>query len=137
MILEINDAKSVFELQDQFSTHYPFLKIDFYAPASLSKKLLPSAEKMSPHQLIKCARNIHNSGRLEVMSWFTVSRLEKEFINKFGLEIKVSKRENGRWVLSPTSCFCSLKEQNDRAFIAASSALPVKKRMRIKEYDCL
>ena len=65
MIIEINDSKTIGDIQDKFSTFFPFLKIDFYErphhwhEGSESKTAFPRDKKLGE------IRKNHPHGALE------------------------------------------------------------------------
>src|SRR5690349_5385044 len=98
MKLEVNDSKTVEMIKKEFSTVYPYLKIEFFsrpheAGGGTEKKYI----KNEHSTLFEC-RTMHYNGPLEVVSNMTVAELEKNFQNVYGLSTQVFRRSGKVWL---------------------------------------
>lgn len=103
MILRIDDHRSIEDLQDKFEQCFPGLRIEFYdqshdwlEPTS-SKHLIPA------ERLIGEIRKIHNSGTLEIKSWFQTGKVEQDFKELYGLNVQIFRSKNTKWVQTTQS----------------------------------
>jgi hypothetical protein len=73
---------------------------------------------------------------LEILSWYTVARLEKEFREQFGLPIQVFRKEQGKWIQTSSTDNYTLRQQSE---IAQQAPVPfsMKVRERRREYEYL
>jgi hypothetical protein len=113
MYLEINDKTSLREMQDVFSTFYPYLKIEFYSRRH--RKYEPSEELLliEPNILIGDIKATHISGVLEILPSSKVSDVEKEFQERFGLSVQVFRKEKKSWEQTTGMDDFTLKELNE------------------------
>ena len=112
MIIEIDDSKTIEDIQDSFNTAFPFLKIEFYEhphhwyePSSLQTEIKKTKK-------IADIRKQHNHGILKIYSWFKTGDVEQLFRKEFDLYIQVFYRQKNKWVQSAGSDNLTLKEQN-------------------------
>lgn len=116
MKVDINDHRKIFAVQEEFSTMFPNLKIEFFAKPS-------SADGASSKELVKQAsktlgecRTIHTKGLLTLDAAMTIADLKQSLQDNFGLSIRVFRKEEGRWVETTQEGIYSLDEQNTLAF---------------------
>jgi hypothetical protein len=135
MLLHIDDTMLVSDIQEDFSDSYPFLKIEFYTEPHHYKQASSDTHRVKPDETIGAIRKIHDSGNLELLSWYTTGRVERDFKEKFGLNVQVFRKEAGTWGQSVRTDSYSLAEQIERAKQAA--LLAPKKKQRAVEYEYL
>lgn len=113
MRLEINDHRKVFALQEEFNAEYPFLKLEFFnkphktGAASSKKNLLPSAKTLG-----EC-RSVHKKGFLTIQPQMTVSELESNFAEVYGLSVQVFRKSGKNWLETSTTDDWTLAKQNE------------------------
>jgi len=113
MIIEINDTKTIVDVQDKFNTFFPFLKIEFYEhphhwyEESKNKTVLPTDKKIGD------IRKNHYHGELEIHSWFRTGDLEQTFRKRFNLNVQVFRLHGSNWVETVGTDKLTLKEQNE------------------------
>ena len=116
MFLQIADTMTIEEVQDRFTECFPFLKIEFY---SLGHKRFEASDKrfQYPSQArIGDIRKIHFFGALEIKSWYTAAKVEKQLKDLYGLHAQIFRsRTNGGWIQTSLSDELTLQEQNDLA----------------------
>ena len=134
MLLHIDDNTLVTDVQDDFSDSFPLLKIEFYDEAHHYKEKSTQAHRIVADKTIGAIRKIHDPGNLEVMSWYTTSRLERDFKEKFGLNVQVFRKENGRWVQSTRTDSYTLAEQMERARHSVASVPRLRKQTFVYDY---
>ena len=117
MLLQIDDRLKLEELQERFHECFPFLHIVFYAKAH--KRFEPSDEefRLNEKMLVADVRNVHENGELEIKSWFTVSKVERDLKKKFGLNAQIFRtNKKGRWIQTVQSDALTLDEQSRFAY---------------------
>ncbi|MBN8703820.1 MAG: hypothetical protein J0M08_12200 [Bacteroidetes bacterium] len=112
MKLVINDAKKIGVIQKEFTSVFPFLKIEFFAKPHKSgeasaKKIMKSADLT-----IGECRRVHNSGSVTINGKMTVNDLEQTFSNTFGLSVQVFRKSGRVWLETTVTDGWSLDEQN-------------------------
>lgn len=113
MFLHIHDQMTLGELQDRFTDCFPFLKLEFYAVAH--KRFEPSdlEYQLKSRQYVGEVRKTHQNGALEIKSWYTVARVEKDLKEQYGLHAQVFRSNaKGEWVQTSASDFLTLEEQS-------------------------
>jgi hypothetical protein len=113
MIININDMRSIADIQDKFSSFFPFLKIEFYNhphhwyEESETKTVLPTDKFLGD------IRHQHEQGNLAFYSWFKTGELEQVFRKKFNLNVQVLRLEGSNWIQTVDTDKLTLKEQNE------------------------
>jgi hypothetical protein len=135
MLLHIDDNTTIADVQDDFSDSYPLLKIEFYEKPHQYRGASQECHRLSPELKLGAIRRKHDPGNLEIYSWFTTGRVERDFENKFGLHVQVFRQEAGAWVQSGSTDGYTLAEQMERA---RNTALRQPKRKKTYvEYEYL
>src|SRR4051794_22895129 len=127
MLLHIDDNTLLADVQEDFSDSFPLLKIEFYAEPHHYKEKSAEVRRILSDKKIGVIRKIHDSGNLEIMSWYTTGRVEREFKEKFGLNVQVFRKENGVWMQSSSTDSYTLAEQME---LARNSVVLLPKRRR-------
>jgi hypothetical protein len=112
--LYISKINAVMELQDQFSSLFPFLRINFFKRGRVVDKV--PAERVilfSQDVQLKDINPGMRDGDLEISEETSVSELENRFNEKFGLYIQVLRKSGNLWLDTSRTKSWTLKEQND------------------------
>jgi hypothetical protein len=135
MLLHIDDTWTVADVQNAFSRCFPGLRIGFCKKAQLHKEVTPCTTAIEGNQHIGVLRKTHGAGYLEILSWYTVTRLEKEFRERFGLPVQVFRKEQGKWIQTSSTDNYTLRQQSEMAQQApVAYSLKLKERRREYEY---
>jgi hypothetical protein len=136
MILQIHDNLHVSDVQERFSKCFPYLKIEFYRRAHhIGAETLQEFMVDANKRIGEIRRNT-NAGCMEIKSWFTVSRIEKDFKELFGLNVQVFRNENNEWIQTSKTDNRSLLQQTEMARYAERSTSPKCSR-QLAEYEYL
>ena len=98
MTLEIDDTKTIAEIQDKFTMCYPLLKLDFCAKKHGWQEICPESWIIHENTPLGSIRKNHNPGTIELKSWDKVGEVEKEFYNRFGLNVQICYKSGNRWI---------------------------------------
>jgi hypothetical protein len=112
MKITINDKRKIFAIQEDFNTMFPYLKLEFFSKphkvgGASPKKLMKSSSKT----LEEC-RTIHNRGTLTITPAMTVSDLEQNFADAYGLSVQVFRKSGKIWLETTVTDSWTLEEQN-------------------------
>lgn len=119
MIIEINDTKKISDIQEEFSNRFPFLKMEFFRTAHQLEE--PSHETpCMPDLPLKEIRDKHVHGIITIDAQSETGAIEKEFEQRFGLNVQIYRLQMDRWVQTAGTDILTLKEQNE---IAQDSAI--------------
>ena len=97
MHIEINDATTLRDIQDVFSSFYPYLKIDFYSKRHKKYEGSPGRYEIEPNIRIGDIKANHTPGVMEIFPLYKVSDVEQEFLERFGLSAQISRKEKESW----------------------------------------
>ncbi len=112
MEIIINDQRKVFAIQKEFNEMFPFLKLEFYSKSnegggSPSTKIMEHSGKT----ITEC-RTIHSSGHITIQPQMTVTELEQNFRDVYGLSIQVSRKLGDNWLQTVKAEGWTLEKQN-------------------------
>lgn len=112
MFLHISDTMTVEEVQDRFRECFPLLDIAFYHTPHKKGRPREKSDEVHPDERIAYIRDNHYNGVLEIKSWYSVARVEKELKEQFGLYAQVCRRDSdGRLVQTTLSDDFTLADQ--------------------------
>lgn len=115
MTITIHDQLSIDELQQQFNSKYPYLKLECFTKphgihsGSRKENMIPSST------LIKNCRTKHNEGKMEINPDHTVAQIEKSFQDIFGLYVQVFRKSGNVWIETTVTDDWTLEKQNSEA----------------------
>jgi hypothetical protein len=110
MTLTILKNKTIQDIQKDFNSHYPFLKLEFYRPSI--NGFIPLKRQLV-HSTILGAAGLKMDGELEINDEMTVGELEKSFLNRFGLNVQVSRKSGILWLETTMTDKWTLQKQNE------------------------
>jgi hypothetical protein len=114
MKITITDRRKIFAIQKEFSTLFPFLKLEFFAKAGKpGGSASPKPVKESSKTLGEC-RTIHNNGHITITPGMTVKNLEENFRDVYGLTVQILRKSGKAWLGTTVTDGWSLKEQNEQ-----------------------
>lgn len=112
MKIIISDKRKIFAIQEDFSKLFPYLKIEFFAKPHKSSGA--SAKKLIRHgsKTLEECRIMHTTGSITIIPQMTVSDLEQNFRDIYGLSIQVFRKSGKVWLETTVTDGWSLEEQN-------------------------
>jgi hypothetical protein len=112
MEMLINDKITIKELQQQFSSEFPYLKLEFFdIPPTFDG--LPKSNMYPNYKPLGHCRKIHNEGSIHITPGLAVQNLEETFWKKFGLSTEVFRKSGNLWIETTLSDSWTLKRQNE------------------------
>lgn len=112
MFLLLSQDKTLNEIQQFFSSRYPFLKLEFYRLEGRDK-FAGAKRKQLSHSLTLKAAGLEKNGVVDITNNMTVSDLEKIFAQQFGLNVQVSRKSGIVWLETTMTDQWSLQKQNE------------------------
>lgn len=114
MTITINDRRKIFAIQEEFTKLFPFLRLEFFSKPQkpggpASKKLVKQTSKT-----VGDCRTLHNNGKLTVNPKMTVTDLENEFRDVYGLSVQLFRKSGKVWLETSVTDGWSLEEQNNQ-----------------------
>ena len=113
--IKIEDRKTINEIQKEFQSHFPYLKLEFYNAEHKEGKGTLDSMKLNVNTTIGESRTKHNSGEVSIHGNQKVSTLESNFRNFFGLNVQVFRRSANLWLQTTVTDEWTLSEQNETA----------------------
>ena len=112
MKITINDHRKIFAIQEEFSSLFPYLKLEFFskphtAGGESAKKLIQNNSKT-----IGECRTSHNSGNITITSGMTVTNLEQRVQDVYGLSVQVFRKSGKSWLETTVTDNWTLDQQN-------------------------
>lgn len=117
MFLHIHDQLILSEVQERFTECFPSLKLEFYSEQHKRFEPTEKAFHLNNRLRVGDVRSNHQNGALEIKSWYTVARVEKELSESYGLNAQVFRcNKDGRWVQTSLSDSLTLAEQSEFSY---------------------
>lgn len=112
MKITINDHRKIFAIQKEFTELFPYLKLEFFSKphrqgGASSKELIKHPAKT----LGEC-RTFHNAGTVSITPTMTVSNLEQNFQDVYGLSVQVFRKSGSAWLETTATDDWTLEKQN-------------------------
>ena len=111
MIMQIRKNKVIGDVQNDFSSSYPFLKLEFYRTTS-GRPGSAMKQKLIKTVLLGMAGN-QKEGDIEITDGMTVGQLEKSLYEKFGMTVQVCRKSGTIWLETTMTDNWTLNQQNE------------------------
>ena len=112
MELTIEKNSRIGDIQSAFNTYYPYLKIEFVKSSESATKKTAKLEKLLPNETIGKHSDIHAAIIIKTPGSSTVAQLEKDFLDKLGLNIKLFRKCGTLWIETTLTENWTLFKQN-------------------------
>lgn len=111
-MIHIFPKTTVSDLQQQFSTTYPFLCIRFCDQSHQEGEEIVHADWYAPGvRLAEKSKNAVNR-ELAIHPWHRTADVELAFEKSFGLPVQIFRKEGDRWIQTAGTDELTLDEQN-------------------------
>ncbi len=124
MKITINDSRKIFAIQEEFSKLFPYLKLEFFAKPHTAGGGSPKKQIKHNSKTLGECRTIHNKGKITITPNMTVSDLEQNFGDVYGLGVQVFRKSGKVWLETTVTDGWTLDEQNSQG--ESLSKVPVK-----------
>lgn len=110
MQLTINDNRTIEDINNDFMTVFPYLKIQFFKHChkenigSPKKEMIPITTKMNVIN--------HTNGVMVISEEQTVEEVEQLFKTHFNLNVQVFRKSGNNWLETTLTDSWTLKKQN-------------------------
>jgi hypothetical protein len=113
MHIHIHDKTTLKEIQDIFSSYYPYLRLRFYKQPHQHFQISSEKERLSEELKIEEIKKTHIDGIMDIMPSQRVDAVEDTFLKQFGLSVQILKKEKSEWAQTTGLDSYSLKEVNE------------------------
>ena len=115
--MKITDSKKLKDLQDEFKSIFPYLKIEFFSsPHSLGMGS-NEADILSTNLTVGEVRKNKKIGSIQLEGSMPVGVSEQLLQERFGLNVQVYRISHGKWLQTWVTDLWTLDEQNNRGKI--------------------
>ena len=110
----INDSTKVLDIQEAFTKMFPFLKLEFYRKGihAGSGTIDIKQPNISKDKTLSEVSTIAKDSQVAVSPEMTVSELENNIKDKFGLTLQVFRKSGNVWLQTSFTDSWTLEEQN-------------------------
>ena len=119
--MKISDSQTIKDIQKEFTSHFPGLKIEFYERSHGSYKASPKSALIPNEVIIGNIRSIHNEGDIELLPELTVNQVESQMKKIYGLNVQVFRKSKDLWLQTSTTDDWSLEKQNNKGLHSMDS----------------
>ena len=115
MEIIIHDSSKLFEIQEEFSKHFPYLRLEFFGFEPIEEKRFSKENLISDtNKTLGEIRHVHRPGHISINGHQKVSSLEQHFRKNFGIDIQVFRKSAAIWVQTTTTDNWTLTDQNKK-----------------------
>jgi hypothetical protein len=112
MKMVINNQRKIFDIQEEFNSLFPYLKLEFYfSPPTFCGYLSPQTISNSGKTLGECI-TMPNEQSMIIFPKMSVANLEKSFKQLFGIPVIIFRKSGKGWLKTSFTDYWSLEEQN-------------------------
>lgn len=113
MKIKINSRKSIAEIQDEFNTVFPYLKLEFFSKPHLSGSGSPKKYMVPNTKTVGEFKSFHEpQNEILIIPSMTVKMLEESFNTLYGLSVQVFRKSGKIWLETTITDNWTLEEQN-------------------------
>lgn len=110
--LTIRHDSTLRDIKAAFRAAFPFLKLEFFQRPHADGVASPRREMFSDKLRVSDIRDARNEGAIELSDNLTVTSLEAEFRERFGLYVQVFRKAGRLWLETGVTDHWSLSQQN-------------------------
>ena len=126
MFLHIADTMTIGEIQERFTECFPLLKIEFYSKSHKRFEETDNRFRLHSSSRIEDIRTNHVNGVMEIKSWHTVTKVEKQLKDLFGLNVQIFRGcPGGAFIQTSLSDDLTLQEQGQLGLGVNQGSKPV------------
>lgn len=112
MELQIFKNTSLQEAKENFSRHFPFLKLEFFVYRHRNEEAHPDNKVYNGRYLTETSE-FFKEGTIYFSPSTTIAELEQEFQIELGLAVKIFRQADDAWVDTSQTSHLSLGRQNN------------------------
>lgn len=121
MKIQINDHRKIHAIQKEFSTMFPWLKIEFFSKPHKIKAGSPRTELVPSAKTLGECRTVHDSGTITITPGMTVADLEQSFRDVYGLAVQIFRKSGRTWLETTVTDTWTLEKQNEQGQLLSES----------------
>lgn len=114
MKIHVDDKRNISEIQEEFNSVFPYLKIEFFKKPHDAGETSPLSDMLPSDSTLGKWRTNHNEGDLTITAETKVEEVESAFQEKFGISAQVFRKSGAVWLETSATDAWTLKEQNEQ-----------------------
>lgn len=122
MKLHIKPAILISEVQSEFNSHFPYLKLEFYQKHLTGQNDFGPGAIMPHNRKIGDCQTALTAGVLNIKKEMKVSELEKKLKDSFHLRAQLFRRSGNIWLQTTITDDWTLEKQNEHGMEISRSA---------------
>jgi len=112
MNLIIRPENRIQEIQMEFNTLYPYLKVEFYRPILTPGKFPNRGQRIEGYEPVRKYSKIEKPCYLALNSTRTIYEVESDFQNVFALAAEIYRKSGNNWIETSLTDQWTLEHQN-------------------------
>ena len=112
MKINITKSTKLKEIQDEFQSQFPFLKLEFYSSTHRTGEGSTKKYTLNNNLTVSEVSKKVEDEELSFDKSMSVSKLEEVFSKTFGLNVQVFRKSNNLWLQTTITDNWSLDKQN-------------------------
>lgn len=129
--ITITPDKKINEIREEFTTLFPYLKIEFCLIPHSGKQGTIKKHLVTGNKKLKEISTKVKSGKIDLSNGITVTELENFFQTEIGVPVQVFRKSGSSWLETTATDNWTLKKQNEMGEL-----LSVKEKLRsFEEFD--
>lgn len=114
MTIRIHADKKLKDIQADFSSNFPFLKLEFYGKSHSSGEGTSNTTLLNLNYSLKDLNSHFSDVDWNIDASMTVTELEKSFFEKTGISAQVFRKSGMSWLQTISTDNWTLAQQNER-----------------------
>jgi len=135
MKIAINDRRKISAIQNDFNEMFPYLRLEFFSKPHDARGSTPKKFMTHPSKTLGECRTKHTSGSIFITPLLTVSKLEENFRDMYGLFVQVFRRSGKAWLETSVTDSWTLEEQNSQGEDLSKSRAEVREVTDENEFE--
>lgn len=111
--IAIDGKQTIATLQKEFNKSFPFLKIEFFREPCIKGKGNSKDKMIMTNEVISRLQREKQFGKISFTNQTSVSELEENFLNKFGICMQVFRKSGNIWLETTSTDDWTLEQQNE------------------------
>ena len=126
MTIHITRERLISDIQKEFNSFYPFLKIELFAGKHAFRKPSPAGGRLAHNLQMKDITNNFQDTSLELSDTMSVYELESFFSDRLNINLQVFRKSGTLWLETTMTDSWTLKQQNDHGMeISLGRSVPL------------
>jgi len=114
MKIIIHDARRIVDIQEEFNTVFPYLKLEFFSQGHTISEGSAKKHIINTNETLGKYRSKHNPGEVGIVPEMKVMDIEQLFSDIYGLNVQVFRKSGKVWLETTVTDGWTLEKQNAR-----------------------